>query len=112
MFKRITKREAKRRFGDGETIIFCPCNFQPGGMWHVECHVRLSEDLFSSALRYGAQKHPDLWKGTVLETAWALLYNNWAFYNTGDEMGNHADYYIEVKNEQTRHSPQPVQAGT
>lgn len=112
MFRRITKREAKRRFGDGEEIVLCPCNMIPGGGWHVQCSVRLSEERFADALGYGVHKHPDLWKGTVLETAWALMYNDWAFYNTNYEMGYYAHYYLEVKDVTASNSQGFVQSST
>lgn len=112
MLKRITKREAKRRFGDGETIVLCPSNMRAGGPWHPECSVSISPGYFQDALWYGKNKHPDLWKGTVLETAWALMYNNWAYYNTSYEQGYYAHYYVEVKDVAESNSPRLVQSGS
>jgi hypothetical protein len=89
--RRITKRQAKKLFSEGKVFIVCPCKMFPVGPWSVGCNIHPKEYL-EDAARY--EKHPDLWKGSLEETAWSLMYNNWCFYNTNYEMGYYAHYYI------------------
>ena len=97
MFKRITIQEAKKRFAEDKPIYLCPCKMNPAGPWGQACLI-LGKQYLENAEWY--QKHPSpLWKGTLAATAWDLMYNNWAFYNTNYEMGYYAHYYIQGKNE-------------
>ena len=98
-FRRISKWKAKRLFDDGQTIYFCPCKMRPGYPWNCAAMISPREhfekaDRYNPATNGGRQS--DLWKGAYLETAWALAYNNWAYYNNlCNEVGYYAHYYIE-----------------
>ena len=96
-FKRISKQTAFRRFKAGQYFDICPCNMMPGFPWAVQCRV-FPEEHIEHAKLYAPDSScssPTLWKGTLEQTAWDLMYNNWAFYNTNHEMGYYAHYYIE-----------------
>lgn len=106
-YQRISKATAKKLFAAGETVYLCPCKMYPGGMWHPECPVSLTPDLVEDAKRYEhhhshrhesaySAQYADLWKGSIEETAWDLMYNNWRYYNTGYELGYYAHYYVKV----------------
>ena len=91
--KRITKHQAKKLFAEGKEIILCPAKLMAGGMWHPECTVTLDRYV-EDARRY--ESYPSqLWKGDIASTAWDLMYNSWAFYNTCYEAGYYAHYYIK-----------------
>lgn len=95
--KRITIHQAKKLFADGTSIIIvCPCKFHPAGPFSMGCRISGKEYL-ENAEWYSPEKgkESDLWKGTLEKTAWDLMYNNWAFYNTSFETGYYAHYYIE-----------------
>lgn len=97
--KRISIHQAKKLFADGNSIIIlCPCKFYPAGPFSMGCRISGKEYL-EDAERYKPQEGrivSVLWKGTQEETAWKLMYNNWAFYNTSFETGYYAHYYIEI----------------
>lgn len=97
MLKRISKRHAKKLFADGVScIVICPCKMIPDGPWSMGCRISGKEYL-GNAEFYKPQEGrivSVLWKGTLEETAWQLMYNNWAFYNTSWETGYYAHYYI------------------
>lgn len=91
--RRITKREAQAKFYTGvEGIILCPCKFRPDGPFSMGCRVFGREWLDKAE---GYADSPDLWKGTINSTAWSLMYNNWAYYDTSYETGYYAHYYVE-----------------
>jgi hypothetical protein len=90
---RITKREAKKRFAQDLPVILCPCKLRAGPPWHPQCEVRGGEYLLRAE---SYRDHPDLWDGTLEETAWSLMYHNWKFHNTSCEMGYYAHYYVEI----------------
>lgn len=100
-------REAKKLWANGETIYLLGCNLLPGMMWHP-CPVKM-KDYVGSALRfkalhdevksgsssYYARQYAHLWSGTLEETTWNLMYNNWKYYNTSYEEGYYAHYYVK-----------------
>jgi len=95
--KRISIHQAKKLFADGTSIIIvCPCKMVPDGPWSLGCRISGKEYL-EDAERYSPDngRMSDLWKGSLVETAWKLMYNNWAFYNATYETGYYAHYYIE-----------------
>lgn len=99
-FRRITKREARRRFAKGLPFALCPCKMMPGGPWAIHSTVYPDDiaEYKEKATWYapdGISPSDTLWEGTVDATAWDLLYNNWAFYNTSWETGYYAAYYVE-----------------
>jgi hypothetical protein len=90
-FTRITKRQAMARFNKGLPFYLCPCKLRPGWPWNFAILIANSEDYREDANKY--RDNPTLWKDSVEQTAWELLYNNWAYYNTSYEMGYYAHYY-------------------
>lgn len=92
MLKRITKREAFRLFVARKPFLMCPCKMRPEGPFSMAwtCH---SGEYLERAEMY--REHATLWKGDEARTAWALAYNNWAFYNATYETGYYAHYYVE-----------------
>ncbi|HEY6565143.1 MAG TPA: hypothetical protein VIY86_11635 [Pirellulaceae bacterium] len=91
-FKRITKAAARKLFNAGKPIYLCPHKMRPGFPWNMAALI-FSKGWLEKATVY--EKHPDLWKGSVEETAWDLMYNNWMFYNSNYEMGYYPAYYVE-----------------
>lgn len=70
-YRRITKREAIKRFNDKLPIVLCPCKLRPGFPWRPDVTI------------YGKDY-----------ATWDQMYNNWAYYNTSYEAGYYAHYYI------------------
>jgi len=109
MFKRITKKHAKKLFSEGKPIYLCPSKMNPNAyLFSPACLVFFTDDLKQSALRYKSyaedtsdsyypKQYAHLWLGSIEETAWDLMYNNWSYYNTSYETGYYAHYYIEVQ---------------
>lgn len=97
---RITKRQAIKRFNAGLPFILCPCKMMPGFPWDLGCRVNRAdiESYQEHATWYAPSiEQPNggiCWKGTLEATAWSLLYNEWAFYNTSYETGYYAHYYV------------------
>ncbi len=94
MFIRITKAEARKLFAQGDKVIYlCPCKMRPGFPFNMALGVTGKEYLENAERN---KEGSDLWKGTLEETAWDLMYNNWYFYNCLDnETGYYAHYYVE-----------------
>lgn len=93
MFVRISKATAKRLFAESKPIYLCPNKMRPDGPLSMACLI-LGKEYLEKAEGY--RNHPDLWKNTVEDTAWGLMFNNWSFYNLdGDEMGSYPHYYVE-----------------
>jgi hypothetical protein len=91
--RRISKSEAKRMFTTTDkAVYFCPCKMHPYRPWNQAVPLFGKEYLERAA---GYRDNPELWEGSVEETAWSLAYNNWAFYNTSHETGYYAHYYID-----------------
>ena len=67
---KITKREAKERFVNGQIIYLCPCKLSPHGPFSSACTI-----------------HPREWND------WETMYRNWEQYNASDETGTYAHYY-------------------
>ena len=104
-YNRITRSQAKKLFAENKVIYLIPHKMRIGSMWHIECPVNGINDYIDSAKQYEkyfnersesnyAKQYSKLWKGSLLETAWALMYNNWSFHNTNYEMGYYAHYYV------------------
>lgn len=97
MLKRISKRHAKKLFADGTScIIVCPCKMKPEGPFSPGCLLS-GKDYLENAEWYSPEKGREsgIWKGTLEETAWHLMYNNWLYYNSSWETGYYAHYYVE-----------------
>lgn len=96
-FKRITKKEAQTLFAQGKPVYLNPCKFMPSTPFNQACLI-LGKEYLDKAAEYGPKgtfPNEKLWKGTVEQTAWDLMYNNWAFYNATYETGYYAHYYVE-----------------
>ena len=89
--QRISKREAVKRFADDQPIYLCPCKMRPEGPLSSACLI-LGKEYTERAEWY--RDDPKLWEGDIVRTAWALMYNNWRFYNASHETGYYAHYYI------------------
>ena len=76
--RRITIREAKQRFYNGQPIYLCPCKMRPGGPWNMAALVVWSEADRNSLM------------------AWPRMLANWKFYNASYETGYYPHYYVEV----------------
>lgn len=94
-YKRITKREAKQRFAQDKPIYLCPRKLAPGSPWDVACRISGKKWIDHSMLW---DETSCLWAGTRVDTAWDIMYSNWANYNTSYEAGYYAHYYIEKEN--------------
>ena len=93
MLTRISKATAKKRFAKSEPILLCPCKFRPEGPFSMACLI-VGREYLERAEGYCG--HPTLWEGTVEETAWGLMYRNWAHFNlNGAETGRYAHYFVE-----------------
>jgi hypothetical protein len=93
-YRRITKRDARRRFAANEPILLIGCKFYPSTPFNQAVCVYGAEYL-ERAKQYRNDSFSGLWKGSVENTAWDLMYNNWAYYNTSYETGYYAHYYVE-----------------
>jgi hypothetical protein len=91
-FQRITIHQAKKRFFAGEVVYFCPHKMRPDGPFSQAVGIHPKEWV-AKATQY--KNNPDLWKGSIVTTAWRLAYNNWAYYNASYEAGYYAAYYVE-----------------
>jgi len=91
---RISKARAKKLFATDKPVFLCPVKMYPDGPFSGSCLI-LGKEYLEQAERY--RNHPDLWKGTIEETAWDLMYNNWIFYNASYDTGYYPAYYIEGK---------------
>lgn len=81
-YKRITKKEAQKRFWSlDKPIILVPNKRKP--------HSPFSE----GALIFGRDYHSNLYENK--EHAWESMYNNWSYYNCNYECGYYAHYYVE-----------------
>jgi hypothetical protein len=92
--QRITKRDAFKRFTTGKPFYMCPCKLHPFPPFSPASLILNGQEWMERAERY--RDHPELWKGTIEQTAWDLLYNAWAFSNANYECGYYAHYYIET----------------
>jgi hypothetical protein len=97
-FTRISKREARKLFNENKSFVLCPVKLRPGSPWSSHCTIPTDtiKDYKVQAAWYapdGITPSTELWEGTINNTAWTLLYDNWAFYNTSWETGYYAAYY-------------------
>ena len=99
--KRITKREAFKRFCAEKPFWLCPCKLRFGFPWYPEYLLSVSsiKAWKDSARLYRPgyfHCNSELWKGTVNATAWYLMYRNWVYCNANWETGYYAHYYIKT----------------
>ena len=82
-YKRIDKRQAKRAYDAGKTIVLCPCNLRPFGMWAPEVDIN-KEDYKTRG-----------YDPADMEFKKRLMY--FEYYNcTNTETGRYSAFYIQV----------------
>jgi hypothetical protein len=91
-WKRITRKRAKELWSAGLPITLCPCRCSPASQWSIACTIH--PELYTPRAK-AYRDHPTLWKGSVEETSWDLMYRRWAYYNTGPGLGSYAHYYVQ-----------------
>jgi hypothetical protein len=74
---RITKREAQKRFNEGELVVLCPRKMRPEGP-------------FSMGVSVAKKDYENNWGADP----WERMYNNWSFYNSSYETGYYPHYYL------------------
>ena len=80
-YTRVSKTEAKKRFLQGESITFTPCNTSPASpIYRLSISMCLDrkDDNTITDLEY-----------------WDRLVNSYTFYNCGNELGRYIAYYTE-----------------
>jgi hypothetical protein len=91
MLKRITKREAQKRFAAGNLhVILCPCKMCPGGRWRTDVTVWGAEYIDREKSFHGADDR------TAPSMAWKTMYASWLWFNATYETGYYAHYYVDV----------------
>ena len=80
MFTRITKRQARKTFADGGTIVLCPRKLRPGFPFSPHTTANGAE-----------QRGRHSWAGVNL---WDRLHNEWTHYNASYEAGYYPAYYL------------------
>lgn len=88
-FKRINKKEARKAYTHGLTVIIAPCNLKPFTPWHVEYNLNISaRDEF---LEKPAKKE---W----IENDFNNYINSFEYYNCiNSETGRYTAFYIPVR---------------
>jgi hypothetical protein len=99
-FLRISKATARKRFANGESITLCPCKLRPGFPFspHSTLYPESIESWKERAQWYAPKTddpNNEMWRGSINATAWDLMMNDWAFYNTSYEQGYYASYWVE-----------------
>lgn len=100
-FTRISKAAAKRRFARGEKFVLCPVKLIPGGSFSSHCTIYPPTIAAwkEQAAFAEANKGQHMFENRIYETAWSMLYTEWAFYNATNEVGLYAAYYVEDEGE-------------
>ena len=90
-YKRIDKRQAKRAYDAGKTIILCPCNLRPFGIWAPQ--IDINKEDYKKA---GFDK-PFIYSDGTSEMDFKRRLNNFEYYNcTNTETGRYSAFYIQV----------------
>lgn len=90
-YKRIDKRQAKRAYDAGKTIVLCPCNLRPFGMWAPE--VDINKNDFKKMGYDEPLIYPD--GSSDMDFKKRLMY--FEYYNcTNTETGRYSAFYIQV----------------
>ena len=82
MYK-INQKKAKKLWFAGRPIWLCPCNIKQPTPAHLVTFSHWKESA------EWAEGDESLWKGSVEETAWHLMYEHWKVYN-----GSQAPHYF------------------
>lgn len=78
-WERITKKQARAAYNNGEDVLFCPVNIRPGTPWYLEIDVN---------------KNFEGYNGVSFEKA----VNAFEFYNCiNSETGYYTAFYLSVK---------------
>lgn len=85
-FKRITKKEAARRYAAGETVRICPVNVSPVNVWgfyadeNSRDYTEVSTDGFNTTI--------------ARNRAFDTVVHAYSFYNCNAETGRYPAYYV------------------
>src|SRR5690349_9050863 len=114
-FVRIHKTTAKKRFFENEPFTMCQ-NLIPGVLSENDTLVSIEviknwKDKALMLSPHGAWSNSKIWKGSVNETAWELMYNEWCFKNPKFKKSEsrRPKYFIKKSEEKTLrdiHKPQ------
>ena len=78
-FERIGKKQARRAYNNGLTVIFCPCNLRPGSPFRLDMEMNKAQ----------ADCAPVTFDGLV---------NIFEYYNCiNEETGRYTAFYIPVE---------------
>lgn len=85
-WERIDKKTARTAYNNGLTVLFCPVNMRPFGVWGVGCNVNILDDTdIGISERFTRQNSFD------------RVLNAFEFYNIRDnETGYYTAFYIPV----------------
>lgn len=84
-FARVDKKQARKAYNNGLTVLFCPCNLRPGFPWFPEIAVNIKQDT-----DIGLTEH-------AKEKSFERRINAFEFYNCTDtETGKYTAFYIPV----------------
>ena len=86
-WERITKKQARVAYNNGEDVLFCPVNMRPFGvrLWSVK--INISQDTDIGIL--------DKW---TKENSFDRAVNNFEYYNCiNSETGYYTAFYLSVK---------------
>lgn len=85
-WERITKKQARTAYNNGLTVLFCPVNMRPFGMWGGGVEINIKHDTDVGIL--------DKW---TKENSFDRALNSFEFYNcTDNETGRYTAFYIPV----------------
>ena len=86
-WERITKKQARSAYNNGEDVLFCPVNMRPFGVWHTGAQINISQDTDIGIL--------DKW---TKENSFDRAVNAFEIYNCiNSETGYYTAFYLSVK---------------
>lgn len=80
---RISKKNAERRYENGEIIYLCPFKLRPGEPWHPECAI--TKESYSDGDVQYFMSYSKIFEDVVRE---------YTFYNCNYCAGKYPAYYI------------------
>lgn len=86
-YKRVSKREARKAYNNGNTIRLTPCNMRPDNMWGVyaDANVNATTEVLFDGFNTTVARERDF--DTVC--------NAFAYYNCATEMGRYPAFYVK-----------------
>lgn len=84
-FTRISKKNAERRYNNGEIIYLCPHALRPGYPWHPEVAVAKTDFSQDAGVQYFISNTRDFGK----------LVEEFTYYNCSHSTGKYPAYYIK-----------------